>query len=129
MWQFGILAIDLLTNLQLTQTKGSDFCLFQHDIWPFVQKILQHKEYLEYLLEQTFKNVVFNDTDFEACHDFLHKILCLEPNTRITAKQALEHKFVSVGWPQLPKVFSIPKVIIGEYIIFSNFLVEFFKLL
>ncbi|GIX76646.1 protein kinase domain-containing protein [Caerostris extrusa] len=37
MWQFGILSLDLLTNMKLSDTRDSSFSLWHHDVWPFVQ--------------------------------------------------------------------------------------------
>lgn len=116
MWQYGILVVDLLTNLRVTTSKSSGFTLWHHDVWPIVQKILLHEGYLNFLLEETFINVLFKDEDFSQCHDFLTKILCLDPEERISADVAKDHAFVSIEWPQLPKEFTLPQLIIGKFL-------------
>ncbi|XP_035228099.1 serine/threonine-protein kinase ppk16-like [Stegodyphus dumicola] len=112
MWQFGILSVDLLTNLKLSSSKSSYFSMWHHDVWPFIEKILLHKEYLDYLLEDSFQNVIFSAEDFELCHDFINKILCMNPDSRISAREAMSHEFVNVPWPQLPAAFSLPTLVI-----------------
>ncbi|GFT12465.1 protein kinase domain-containing protein [Nephila pilipes] len=113
MWQFGILSLDLLTNMKLSDSQSSCcFTLWHHDVWPFVQKVLLHKEYMKYLLEETFQNVLFNDLDFDLAHEFLQDILVLEPGLRITASEAKKHEFVTVEWPQVPSSFGMPKQIV-----------------
>ncbi|CAL1292200.1 unnamed protein product [Larinioides sclopetarius] len=111
MWQYGILALDLLTNLSLSGERSNYFTLWHHDVWPFVQKVLLHKEYLEYLMEDTFQNVFFNPLDFDLCHEFLEQILIIEPNARVSASEAMRHEFVNVEWPQIPASFGMPKQI------------------
>ncbi|GFR29160.1 protein kinase domain-containing protein [Trichonephila clavata] len=111
MWQFGILSLDLLTNLKLSDGQSSQFVLWHHDVWPFIQKVLLHKEYLQFLMEDAFKNVLFNDLDFDLSHEFLQDILVLEPGLRISASDAMKHDFVTIQWPQVPSTFGMPKQI------------------
>ncbi|KAF8777441.1 hypothetical protein HNY73_014303 [Argiope bruennichi] len=111
MWQYGILSLDLLTNLSLSGDRSNYFTLWHHDVWPFVQKVLLHREYLEYLMEDTFQNVFFNPLDFELCHEFLEQILIIEPNARVSAAEAMKHEFVNVDWPHMPASFGMPKQI------------------
>ncbi|GIY21511.1 hypothetical protein CDAR_106731, partial [Caerostris darwini] len=111
MWQFGILSLDLLTNMKLSDTRDSSFSLWHHDVWPFVQKVLLHKDYLEYLMEEAFKNVFFNSLDFELCHEFLEMVLSIEPQVRASAAECMKHEFVVQEWPQVPSSFGMPKQI------------------
>lgn len=114
-WQYGIVVIDLLTDMKLSDAKSSKFTLFHHDVWPLLQKILLHEDYLIYLLEETFENVIFKPEDFACCQEFIRSILQLVPDSRISAKDAMNHAFTNVEWPQLPNEFTLPELADGNY--------------